>query len=440
MSPHELPELRDVSGGLPGRALLADRLDHALTRAQRPGSRLAVLCVGLDALAPSEQAAPPDIHARLLAQLAPRLLRELRPGDTVASVGDETLVVVCEALADEAGAISVADRILGSLSRPLSVDGVSLLVVASVGIVVVDGARATADQVLQDAEAAMHLAKSQGGNRYEIHDSQLRARLMRRVAAERELREAVEQDQLRLYYQPLVALGDGRLVGAEALVRWEHPERGLLLPSEFIPLAEESNVILPLGKWVIDRAFADCAAWQGTFPELTVSVSLNLSARQVAQAGIPRVVREALELTGANPARIQLEITESALLEHAESPDETLRALKDLGVQLVLDDFGTGYSSLSYLKRFPIDAVKIDRSFIAGLGQDRQDTAIVAGIVTIARALEIAVVAEGVENGVQADALRAMGCPYAQGFHFARPMPAERFTVFMAEAVARPVG
>jgi diguanylate cyclase (GGDEF)-like protein len=437
MTPDEPFEPRGCLRRLVDRAVLSDRLEHAIARAARQPSRLAVLCVGFDTFSQGAADFGYGVDERLVAALAPRLAHELRPGDTLGRLDDEVLVVLCEGLAEETGAISLAERILRSMVEPVTAGGRAHLVVASIGIVIVAGTSATAAQVLHDAAAAMHLAKSRGGNRYQIHNAQLRERLLARVEAEREVREAIDREQLRLHYQPLVALADEKLVGAEALVRWQHPERGLLLPNEFVPLAEESDAILPLGRWVIERAFRDCAAWQGTFPELTVSVSLNLSARQVAQAGIPRVVREAIEQTGVNPARIQLEITESALLERGESPAETLAALKQLGVQLVLDDFGTGYSSLSYLKRFPIDAVKIDRSFIAGLGSSRADAAIVAGIVAIARALDIAVVAEGVESAAQAQRLRELGCPYAQGYHFGRPIAAEAFSELLSATAPR---
>ena len=430
MPAEKRPELHDRQTGLPGRALLMDRLEHALRRSRRPRSKLGALFIGLDsfASAPAGHGSQPDRH--VLTGLAPRLLEELRPGDTVARL-DQDLVVLCESLVDEAGAISVAERILRAVSRPVALGEAQHVVIASIGIVVVDAAETTAEEVLRSAEAAMQVAKSNGGNRYELHDAGMRDRVLAHFQAERELHAAIEEEQLRLYYQPLISLSDGCFVGAEALVRWEHPTRGLLLPGEFIPLAERSDAIFGLGRWVIERALADTASWQHAHPGLKMSVSLNLSPRQVAAAGIPRVVRDALERSGADPERIQLEITESALFDGGESPERTLQALKDLGVELVLDDFGTGYSSLSYLKRFPIDAIKIDRSFVSGLALNRADTAIVAGLITIATALGIGVVAEGVENELQVSNLQELGCGYAQGFYFSRPLPAEVFVQYM---------
>ncbi|HEV3128492.1 MAG TPA: bifunctional diguanylate cyclase/phosphodiesterase [Solirubrobacteraceae bacterium] len=433
----ESTELHDPLTELPSRVLLADRLEHALARARRPRTTLAVLFVGVDNFKQVNDSLGHDAGDDLLLAIKPRLLHGLRPGDTVARFGSDEFVVVCENLASEAAAVSIAKRVLETLSAPIPAAGTEHFVSASIGIVVVEGGgTAVASEVLRDAGAAMHRAKQSGGARWELHDASMRRRLLARVTAERELREAVGSDQLRLYYQPLVALEGPRVIGAEALVRWEHPTRGLLLPGEFIPLAEETGAILSLGKWVIETAIREGAQWQEAFPEMRLSVSLNLSARQVAQAGIPRIVREILRETGVNPAKVELEITESALIDGGDVPGEILGALKDLGVRLVLDDFGTGYSSLSYLKRFPIDAIKIDRSFIAGLGTDRGDTAIVAAVINMARALGISVIAEGVENEAQAGALRTLGCHYAQGFHYSPAVPADVFGAFLTCAAA----
>lgn len=433
---NEITELHDPLTALPSRALLGDRLEHALARARRPRSTLAVLFLDLDNFKQVNDSLGHEAGDELLLAIKLRLLGALRPGDTVARFGSDEFAVVCENLANEAAAVGIARRILESLTDPVPAGGIDHFVSASIGIVVVAGGHAAASEVLRDASAAMHRAKQAGGGRWELHDDSMRQRLLARVSAERELRDAVPADQLRLHYQPVIALDGPRVIGAEALVRWEHPTRGLLLPGEFIPLAEETGAILTLGKWVIENAISDGARWQQAFPEMRLTVSLNLSARQVAQAGIPRIVRDALRDNAVNPGQVELEITESALIDAGEVPGEILGALKDLGVRLVLDDFGTGYSSLSYLKRFPIDAIKVDRSFISGLGRDRGDTAIVAAVINMARALGISVIAEGVESEDQAGTLREMGCDYAQGFHYSRPVPAEVFGTLLTTAAS----
>lgn len=433
---NESSELHDPLTDLPSRALLADRLEHALARARRPRSTLAVLFLDVDNFKQVNDSLGHDAGDELLRAIKPRLLDALRPGDTVGRFGADEFAVICENLASEAGAVSIAKRVLEAFTDPIPAAGTEHFVSASIGIVVVEAGNAAASEVLRDAGAAMHRAKQAGGSRWEIHDSSMRRRLLARISAERELRDAVADEQLRLYYQPVIALEGPRVIGAEALARWEHPSRGLLLPGEFIPMAEETGAILSVGKWVIENAIRDGARWQQAFPDMRLTVSLNLSARQVAQAGIPRIVRDVLHETGADPCQVELEITESALIEGGAVPGEILGALKDLGVRLVLDDFGTGYSSLSYLKRFPIDAIKIDRSFISGLGTDRGDTAIVAAVINMARALDMAVIAEGVENEPQAEVLRALGCDYAQGFHYSPPVPADVFGAFLTCAAA----
>jgi diguanylate cyclase (GGDEF)-like protein len=368
----------------------------------------------------------------LLVALTARLSEEIRPTDTFARFGGDEFVVLCEDLTNEAGAISVAERIAAALEDPIAVGEREHFVSVSIGIVVVDRRYAVAADVLRDADAAMYRAKARGKGCYEVYDGSMRARLLERLTLERELRRGIDSGELRLLYQPIVLMDDGRVVGAEALVRWQHPTRGLLTPESFIAIAEHSGAITALGKWVIEHALRQNAAWAELFPSLPLAMSVNLSARQVAPPGLPGVVREALRSTGANPERVALEITESALIEATEAAAETLNALKALGVALVLDDFGTGYSSLSYLKRFPIDAIKIDRSFVTGLDQDTGDTAIIAALISMANALGIGATAEGIENAAQAAALSAQGCQLAQGYHYSRPLAPEAFTELIA--------
>ncbi len=297
-------------------------------------------------------------------------------------------------------------------------DGQELVFTTSIGIAVAAQGR-TPESVLRDADAAMYRAKERGRGRYELFDEEMRSRAFARLAGETDLRRAIEDGgELRLHYQPIVAVTDGGVRAVEALVRWQHPERGLVPPGEFIPLAEQSGLIVPLGRWVLGEACAEAAAW----PDFGVSV--NVSTRQLLDRGLVADVAAVLARTGLAPDRLSLEITETLIMERLEASTELLRELKALGVRLCLDDFGTGCSSLSYLERLPLDVLKLDRSFVSGLGPTAQEPAIVAAVIEMGRALGMTVVAEGVETEEQRDRLEDLGCGFAQGFYFARPMAA----------------
>jgi EAL domain-containing protein (putative c-di-GMP-specific phosphodiesterase class I) len=313
------------------------------------------------------------------------------------------------------------------LVRPFSLDGREVFVTGSIGIalgVLGNGAPG----LLRDADTAMARAKAHGANRWEVFDEAIRTEVIARMEVHNGLRLALDRHELRVVYQPEVELATGRIIGVEALVRWQHPERGVVSPAAFIPAAEETGLILPIGAYVLREACSQAARWQELFGGEPVTVWVNLSGRQLSQWDLPEMVADAIATSGVRPRSIGLEITESVVMEDAEQASESLRRLRGLGLCLAIDDFGTGYSSLSYLKRFPVDLLKVDRSFVDGIVTDPDDASIVAAVISLARALGKGVVAEGVENERQVDALLAMGCSLAQGFHFARPQSAEDLT------------
>ncbi|HEV7774041.1 MAG TPA: EAL domain-containing protein [Conexibacter sp.] len=411
--------LHDPLTDLPNRALFLDRLQHALTRARRPGSSLAVYFCDVDNFKDVNDSLGHDAGDELLVALPPRLREGLRAGDTVARFGGDEFVILCEDLDSEGEAIRIAERIAEAFGLPFELDGRPHHLSVSVGVVFVKGGEASAIEVLRDADAAMYRAKSGGKGRFELFDAQMRASLVARLQTEADLRRALDDGELRLHYQPVADLSDGAFVGAEALVRWQHPERGLLAPADFIPIAEDSGLIAPLGAWVLEEACRQALAWEGER-----FVSINLSPRQLSHSDVPALLKRALEETGVDPALLELEITENVLMEQSAAALATLRQLKAMGVRLMLDDFGTGWSSLAYLKRFPLDGLKIDREFVDGLGSEPEDTAIVAAVLSMAAALELDVIAEGVETEEQLAWLRSRGCGLAQGFLLGRPMPA----------------
>jgi diguanylate cyclase (GGDEF)-like protein len=363
----------------------------------------------------------------LLTGVAPRLKEALRPGDTVARFGGDEFAVLIEDLSDEREAVEVAERIGALFTRPFVLSGIEHFVTVSVGIALAREAGERPETLIRDADAAMYRAKERGRGRYEMFDQVMRARAVERLQLENELRRAIGREELRVRYQPIVSLDTGAVIALEALVRWQHPRRGLIAPADFIPTAEESGAIESLGSWVLERACRQAAEWHASYPDaFPVGMSVNLSARQVSQPGLPALVGEALTSTGLDPSSLSLEITESALVEESAAPVQNLAALREMGVRLVIDDFGTGYSSLSYLRRFPLDAIKIDRSFVEGLGVEHDSAAIVDALVAMARALSLGVIAEGVETGTQIAELKRLGCRQAQGFFFATPLRAEQ--------------
>jgi diguanylate cyclase (GGDEF)-like protein len=429
--------MHDPLTGLPNRALALDRLEGALARRRRDGRAVAVLLADLDQFKLVNDSMGHQAGDDLLVALAPRLHDAVRPSDTVARLGGDEFLVVCEQLDGAHEAIRVAERVAQAINQPIVLAAGEHFVSASIGIAVAESADADPADLVRDADAAMYRAKERGRGRYELFDDVLRKRVLTRLRTENELRRGIEQGELRVVYQPVVELDSGAVTAVEALVRWQHPERGLIDPVEFIPVAEDSGLIGALGDWVLTAACRDGAGWQERIPRAEpLLVCVNTSPRQLANGAFPARVADIMGRYGLAPGSLALEITESVLMEEAHAPVTVLASLREYGLRLMLDDFGTGYSSLSYLRRFPLDVLKIDRSFIAGLGRDDEDSAIVAAIVQMARTLGLTVVAEGVERPEQLERLRELGCDRAQGRLIAEPMPAEDVMRLMESTTA----
>lgn len=415
----------DALTGLPNRVLLLDRLKMAMARHVRNRAPVAVLFCDLDHFKVVNDSLGHDAGDTLLRTMAERIGEAVRPTDTVARFGGDEFVILCDQLADEDDAVMIAERIAEVIGEPVELGGHEMVLSTSIGIAFCRATHDRPEALIRDADVAMYRAKDRGRNRHEVFDDTMRARALVRLDTERTLRRALERRELRVFYQPVVDIATGAVSGFEALLRWEHPERGLLMPGEFIGLAEETGLIVPIGTWVLNQACRQLQLWRAVFPEAEdLDLAVNLSARQLAQADVVDVVGSALADSGLDPGRLVLEMTESVLMAHAADTIELLRALKGLGVRLAVDDFGTGYSSLAYLRRFPVDILKIDREFVARIGEDPEDTEIVRLVATLAHTLGLESVAEGVERPEQLEVLRSLGCGRAQGFMLHRPLPA----------------
>jgi diguanylate cyclase (GGDEF)-like protein/PAS domain S-box-containing protein len=422
--------VHDPLTGLPNRVLFVDRLEHAIARLGRRQSSVlcAILFLDLDHFKLVNDSLGHHVGDELLAAAAPRLKQAVRSSDTVARFGGDEFGILLEDIPCERDAIETAERIAAIFARPFVLSGSEHFVSTSIGIALARGGE-LADELIRDADAAMYRAKDRGRARYEVFDERMRGRAIERLRVENDLRRALERGELRLEYQPVVSLRNFSLVGVEALLRWRHPERGEIPPSEFIPIAEENGLIEPIGRWVLEHACRQGAEWYRSRPDSApITISVNLSAVQVTRRSLPDVVRSVLRSSGLDPACLSLEITETVMVRDADGLGEVLQALKALGVRLVLDDFGTGYSSLGYLTRLPLDVLKVDRSFVDGLGREPRGTAITETIIAMSRALSLDVVAEGVETSDHVRELSRLGCGLAQGFHFSRAVPAHEIT------------
>ncbi len=430
--------LHDALTGLPNRRLLTDRLGHALARSVRSGERQAVMFLDVDHFKLVNDSLGHEAGDRLLCLLGPHLCAAVRSGDTVARFGGDEFVVLCENIRDENHAAAIAQRLTGAVHRCFDLGGREHMASASVGVALTSiGNCATAEDVLRDADTAMYRAKERGRGRFEIFDLDMRRRTLARLELEDELRQALADHDLVVHYQPIHAIDSQIPTMVEALVRWQHPKHGLLSPATFIEVAEETNLIVPLGAQVLCQSCAQVARWRDALPAAReLKLSVNVSARQIAQPAFAAEVMRALLESGLPPHALCLEITEGILLQDSSATAEMLARLRESGIRIALDDFGTGYSSLSYLRRFSLDVLKIDRSFVIDLDQCLEDRVIVAAIVTMAHALGFDVTAEGVETPDQLQVLRELGCGNVQGYLLARPMPALELEALLRELPA----
>ena len=413
----------DPLTGLPNRALFADRLAQALIEAERHARHVAVVLADLDNFKDVNDSLGHLAGDRLLQSVAGRLEGAIRHGDTIARLAGDEFVFLLADMAHADDAARVAGKILKALEAPFVDDGREFFIGASLGVAIYPGDGSGPEELLRHADVAMYRAKERGKAGIQFYAPEMTAKTMVRRSLERDLRHALERDEFLLDYQPVIEADTGRIMGAEALLRWRHPARGLVMPDEFIPVAEENGLIVPIGRWVLESACAQTHAWRKRGHDLCVSV--NLSARQFLENHLHETVTEVLVDSGLPPEALKLEITETMLMRHTEEVIVNVLALRRLGVEIALDDFGTHYSSFGYLKRFRADYIKIDRSFVEGVATDADDAAIVRAMISMAHALGIRVVAEGVENAGQAARLRELGCDLLQGYYFGKPMTAE---------------
>jgi diguanylate cyclase (GGDEF)-like protein/PAS domain S-box-containing protein len=430
----------DSLTGLSNRAVFRDRVDHALARATRTGSRSAVFLLDLDGFKTVNDSLGHDAGDQLLIAAAQRLQFQGRSSDTVARIGGDEFGILLEDDADETSARAMADRLLAAFSVPFEVRGRELFVRATIGIALSVAGESNTDEMIRNADTAMYAAKAAGKARYEFFRPFMHARALERFEVQADLEVALIRHEFVVHYQPIVDFETGKALSVEALVRWNHPTRGLLGPLEFIHIAEDTGVIVPLGLWVLGQACRQTVAWRAEHPEASdLRVSVNLSTRQLLEPDLVARVRQILEESELEPAALTLELTEGSLMQKIEDTVTKLRALKELGVRLAIDDFGTGSSSLGYLQRFPIDILKIDKSFVDGIATlDSEDPALVRAIVEMAKTLRLETVAEGIEETEQLDELRSAGCRSGQGYLFARPLHPDAMGTFLSKVAEEP--
>ncbi|HYE51387.1 MAG TPA: EAL domain-containing protein [Azospirillaceae bacterium] len=437
--------LHDGLTRLPTRALLYDRIDQALARARAGhGGGVAVLLLDFDNFRLVNTSLGPSVGDRLLVEMARRLQDALAPGDTLARIGSDDFAVLAEGVADADSALARAEALRDAVSVPLELDGNELFPTACVGAVWDDGGRPDPDELLRDAGIAVHNAKGAGKGRCVAFDPGMRSAPREALRLQSEMRRALEREQFELHFQPLVDLATRHLLGFEALVRWRHPQRGMVPPSAFIPAAEESGLMEPLGDWILNAACMALRGWQDRLAALgradaPLSLSVNISPVQLVAKSLAGTVEAALAASGADIRRLELEVTETALAQEVEVVSRRLEQLRRLGLRVLIDDFGTGYSSLSRLHRLPFDGLKIDQGFVRPMLYDPDCASIVRTVAALGQAMQVGIVAEGVEDAATADALARLGPARAQGYHFARPMPAEQAAALVERLAAGPV-
>jgi diguanylate cyclase (GGDEF)-like protein/PAS domain S-box-containing protein len=427
----------DPLTSLPNRGAFVDRLGQALLRTKRrkSTSKVGVLFMDLDRFKTINDSLGHGAGDRLLVAIAERLKDRLRPEDVLARFGGDEFAVLLETVENPSEVIRVAQRIAETLQEPFTVEDHEVSVSTSVGIALGTAHTNDPEGMLREADVAMYRAKEQGPGCYAVFDPAMQTRAQERLELEADLRRALEQGEFVLFYQPEVSLHNGSMVGFEALLRWQHPERGLLKPSAFVPLAEETDLITPIGRWVLEEACRQAKRWEEEhLPAPPATMEVNLSARQLARRGLAQTVEEALRRTNLDANALALDMTETVLIRALEDNAQALDALKKMGIRLCLDDFGTGYASLSYLNRLPVDRVKVDRSFVKGLGEKATDTTLVRMIIDLCHTLGVEVLAEVVETSEQAALLRDMGCDLGQGYYFAGPLPGEELAEQLPKA------
>ncbi len=426
--------LHDPLTGLPNRHLFMERLGRALHRFHgHEGGLFAVLFLDLDRFKVVNDSLGHHVGDELLQVIAERLRASVRLSDTVARFGGDEFAVLLEELESADEATVIAGRLGQAVAAPVNLGGYEVFTTASIGIALCSSGLDRPEYLLRNADVAMYRAKGSGTSGYEVFDREMHAQAMARLQLETDLRRALTRGEFRLRYQPIISLKTGRITGVEALVRWQHPARGLTGPAEFIPVAEETGLILPLGAWVLGEACRQLAAWRAEFSHARIALSVNLSAKQFGQADLVERIRDVLHDSGLDPRHLKLEITESAIIDNPGSAGAMLAQLKELGIQVQMDDFGTGYSSLSSLHSLPLDGLKVDRSFVGRMPGNPATRQMVRTIALLARGLDLAVIAEGVETTEQLDDVRAMGCDYAQGFLIAPPLEPDGMRALLAE-------
>jgi diguanylate cyclase (GGDEF)-like protein len=420
----------DALTHLPNRVLLLERMEQMCSRAAASGTAAAVLFIDLDRFKEVNDSLGHDRGDELLITVSKRLRANIRPEDTLARLGGDEFVVLLQGMTSPAAAGAIAQQLITAMQAPIAVDETTLYITTSIGISVYPADGAEAGTLLRNADSAMYRAKKDGRNTYRFYSTDMTAAAMERIALDANMRRALERDEFVLHYQPQYELASNRLIGLEALIRWQHPEHGLVSPARFIPFAEETGLIVPIGTWVLRAACEQAVRWRESGVE-PGRIAVNLSERQLHQADFFDVLRGLLAATGCRPEWLELEITEGFLITDPERSIRVLKGIGELGIQISIDDFGTGYSSLAYLKRLPIDRLKLDQSFVRGIPADAEDTAIVRAIIALGKEMGLTVIAEGVETAEQRAFLRKEGCAEAQGYLLGRPMPAEEATALL---------